>query len=157
MFPERGLDVRGELRGQLEPRGRRSVAAVRRGSFDPGRLQSSRGFELRVTLPVDVGPSAVRSPRRELAGETPVIQALDQTVYPAEAQCFVERILIIDRRDPGVQFVKDKPHLGLRVMVLGEPPPPLVPGLWSKRCHRRARAKKGRPCCCRVYPPFASA
>jgi hypothetical protein len=135
MFLQRGLYVPWNLRGQFVPWGQRTVGTVRWGSIDPGRHQSPTGFKCRVTLPVDGRPSAVRSTRRELERIAPVVQALDQAVHPTKAQRLVYRVLVSDRRDPGVLFVENEPDLGLRVMVPGEPLPPLVGGRWRKRLH----------------------
>src|SRR5262249_20607847 len=76
VIPQRCLDVLGKLCGDRKPRWPRTVAAVSREAFDPWRLQSPAGFELGVAFPIDSRPSAVRSSRRELSCEPPVIQPL---------------------------------------------------------------------------------
>jgi hypothetical protein len=96
VIPQRCLDVHGKLRGHRRPRWPRTIATVGRRPFDSWRFQSPPGFELGVTLPIHGRPSAARSPRRELLCVPPVIQALDETVDPTEAQCLVTRVLVVD-------------------------------------------------------------
>src|SRR5688500_17422233 len=96
---ERGLEVLRKPCGQLEPRRPRSRAAVGGRTVDPGLLQPPGGLERGVALPIDVGPAAVRSPRRELLRVPPVVQALDEAVHPAEAQRLVARVLVLERGD----------------------------------------------------------
>src|SRR5262245_1764262 len=109
MLAERGLDVGRKLRRQLTPRLSRSVASLSRRSCNSRRVQSSAGLELRIAFSIDVRPSAVRSPRRELASEPPVVDTLDETVHPSKAERLVERTFVIDRRNAGVQLVEDEP------------------------------------------------
>src|SRR6266550_1334097 len=113
MFRQGILYVGRNLRRHFEPRGQRIILAVRRRAVDSGGLQSSTGFKRRVTRPVDGRPATVRSPRREFTRVALGTETPDQTVHPTKAQCFVERILVINRSDPGVHFVEDEPYLGL--------------------------------------------
>src|SRR5262245_54541533 len=100
-----------KLRRQLEPWRSRTIGAVRRGSTAPTRFQPPAHLELGVTFPVRGRPSAVGSPRCKFARIPPVIQALDETVHPAKAERFVERVLVIDRSSSRVPFIENEPYL----------------------------------------------
>src|SRR5687767_10606459 len=93
---ERCLDIGRKLCGQRKPGRSGIISAIGRGTLHSRRPQAPSGFELRVSFPVHLGPPAVRSPRRKLARVAPVIQTLDETIYPSKAQRLIERILVLD-------------------------------------------------------------
>src|SRR5262245_39279059 len=66
MGPQRREHVRWKLRRQFQPSWSLTIAPVSGGPTKTGGLQPPARLECRVSLPVRVRPSAVRSPRREL-------------------------------------------------------------------------------------------
>ena len=62
------------------------------------------------------------------------------STHPKQSS-FIDGVLVGDRCPPGVQFVEDEPHLRLRVVMSGEPLPPLLGSPYIKsaqslRAHR---------------------
>src|SRR5207237_3511242 len=87
------------------------------------------------SLAIDRRPYAVGAARRELACVTIVVEALDETIDPPEAERFVQCIQVSNARLPGMAFVKDQPHLGLTVVMRAEPIPPLLQRSALERLH----------------------
>src|ERR1035441_1838877 len=113
-----------------------------------------------ITIAVHGGPFAVRLARRELAGIALIIEALDKTVNPSEAQSFINGILIGDTCATRVAFVEDQPHFGFRSVMFGKPRPPLlqrcgIESLRSFRVHCPMPSRRQRPKWCGLAYPIA--
>src|SRR5437870_3252346 len=91
---KRLLNILRNFQGQLR---RRIIASISWRAVQSSRHQSPDRLKLRIPLAIDSGPPAVGSPRRELAGVTRIIQTLDQTIDPSEAERFIEGVLVSDR------------------------------------------------------------
>ena len=55
------------------------------------------------------------------------IETFDETVDPAETQCFANGVFVLDRLHAGVTLIEYEPHPGTRAMMLFQPAPPLLP------------------------------
>src|SRR4029079_10959346 len=115
---ERLLDVRRHRGRSLGPpripvSGRRALA--------PSRREQPERLDLRVALAVRIRPKAVGLPRRELARVAIVVETADQAVDPAEAQRFLDGVLVLDRRLARVRLVIHEPDLDCGVVIRLEP------------------------------------
>src|SRR5512145_2112976 len=96
---QRCLNVGWESGRQFESCWLSTIGTVGRRPLEPGSLQPPARFQGRVAFPIGGGPSAVGSPRRELARVASVIQSLDQAVHPTEAERLIERIAVVEGSD----------------------------------------------------------
>ena len=126
-LPQRFLNVLRDLRARPR-RWPWRIASSSRCSVQASRHQPPACLELRIAFAVRGRPDAIRLARCELAGITRIIEALDETIDSSEAQRFIDSIVVGDRSPPGVTLVEDEPHLRLRLVMIGEPFPPLLRG-----------------------------
>lgn len=142
MRPGRRPALQRPLDIERDPRDRRAwrIAAPKRRPA----LQS-RGREQPAPLEIGIPPSirrrplAVRLPRRELPGVARLVDAPDEAVDPAEAQRFLDRIVVRERRRAGQPLAEDEPDRGLGGVVGAQPSPPGRAGPDFNRLERLRR------------------
>src|SRR5262245_47281360 len=128
--PKRFLNVLWDLRGRGPSN---LIGPLRWRSVQASLRQSAAGLKLRITFAVYRRPSAVRLSGCELASIALLIQPVHQAIDPPKAQSSIQGIVVCDGCAPAVTLVEDEPHLRLRVVMIGEPLPPVLDALCLKR------------------------
>src|SRR5712692_7808298 len=93
----------------------------------PGLGHSSFSYEFAHPSLVQRRPLGAVLARGELLREFGVVDSLDNTIDPAEAKSFFDRIVVGDPRPAGLFLVVDEPNLALGVVMLRQPAAPFFP------------------------------
>jgi hypothetical protein len=78
------------------------------------------------TVLVQPRPHALRLPRREELLEESLVDRSSEAVYPPETERLFNRVVVRERRDPGVSFRENEPDTGRGAVVLLQPSAPLA-------------------------------
>src|SRR5216684_4494448 len=114
--------------GAFSGRNVRTESPALHDGRDPGRGEQAGCLELHPPFAVAVRPWAGGFSRREFEEIPIVVEALDQTVDPSEAQRLADGFLVRDRLHAGVGLIEREPNPGVRRLVPFQPRAPFLAG-----------------------------
>jgi len=135
---------RKRLRARFEGIDARAILGAARERGATRRVHPALGLEPRHVPEVHLAPDTGRLPRREAPEEAVLVEGVQDTVDPPEAEGLVERRRVADAAVGRVHLEEADPQLKDAVVVLLEPAPEFGRCAEALRLRRRSRARHGR-------------
>jgi hypothetical protein len=116
----------GDIRRQAVDRRARGVCVDGWRYRHAGRGEKPAYPEFHPAFAVTVRPLAGGLSRRELSRVSVFVEPLNKAIDPSEAERLTNRVLVCDRLDSRVVFMKREPDTRARRMIPSQPGPPFL-------------------------------